>query len=232
MTCTHVFKNLSVLLVEDERDLAHLLQRAIGEHFRQFTLAYNGLEGLEVARVERPDLVITDITMPQMNGLEMSATLHEERPDLPIIVLSAYSEKEYLLEAIDIGISKYLIKPFDPDELLEVICALVRKLNKTRRMPLMPPFSFDTGSKKLFRNGVMVRLSRRENLFIDHLLASPNLFLTNDAIKNTLWDDPDASDERLRVFINRLRQKTDSRLIGNIVGQGYVLRREIPEEGT
>jgi len=232
MTCTHVFKNLSVLLVEDEHDLAHLLQRAIGEHFRQFTLAHNGLEGLETARREQPDLVITDITMPQMNGLEMSAALHEERPNLPIVILSAYSEKEYLLEAIDIGITKYLIKPFDPDELLEVICTLVRKLNKTRRMPLMPPFSFDTGSKKLFRNGVMVRLSRRENLFIDHLLASPNLFLTNDAIKNTLWDDPDASDERLRVFINRLRQKTDTRLIGNIVGQGYVLRRELPEEGT
>jgi len=231
MNCTHIFRNLSVLLVEDEQDLAHLLEKAIGDQFRTFALAHDGKEGLEKARDLQPDLVITDITMPRMNGLEMSAALHAERPDLPIVILSAYSEKEYLLEAIDAGITKYLIKPFDPDDLLEVICALMQKLGKTRRITLMPPFAYDTGSKKLFKNGIMVRLSRRENLFIDHLLASPNLFLSNEAIKHTLWDDPDASDERLRVFINRLRQKTDPRLIGNIVGQGYVLRREVPEEG-
>ena len=226
MTCTAILKNLSILLVEDEHALAHLLQDAIGDQFARFELAYDGQEGLIRTRQMHPDLVITDITMPRMNGLEMSGILHEESPNLPIIILSAYSEKEYLLDAIDIGITKYLIKPFDPDELLDVICTLARKLHQTNRIALMPPFQFDTHEKKLFSDGIMVHLSRRENLFLDRLIASPNRFLTTEAIKIALWDDATVSDERLRVFINRLRQKTAPELIENIVGQGYVLREK------
>jgi DNA-binding response OmpR family regulator len=226
MTCAQRLKNLSVLLVEDEHNLAHLLSNAIGDKFKQFTLAHDGKEGLKKTLDLHPDMVITDFTMPNMNGLEMSALIHEEHSDIPIVILSAYSEKEYLLEAIDIGITKYLIKPFDPDELLEVICTLSIKLDKASRIALLPPFQFDTVSKKLFNDNIMVRLSRRENLFIDHLIASPNHFLSTNHIKTTLWDDENVSDERLRVFINRLRQKTHPNLIENIVGQGYVLRTQ------
>jgi DNA-binding response OmpR family regulator len=227
MTCTHILKNLSILLVEDEQNLAHLLRDAIGDRFERFMLASDGEEGLKKTLELKPDMVITDITMPHMNGLEMSAAIHEHSPTLPIVILSAYSEKEYLLEAIDIGITKYLIKPFDPDELLEIVCALAQKLKKSRRVSLLSPFQFDTEGKKLFKNNIMVRLSRRENLFIDHLVASPNHFLSTESIKIALWDEEDVSDERLRVFINRLRQKTDTDLIENIVGQGYVLQTHI-----
>jgi DNA-binding response OmpR family regulator len=226
MTCAQRLKNLSVLLVEDEHNLAHLLNKAIGDTFKQFILAHDGEEGLKKTLDLRPDMVITDITMPNMNGLEMSALIHEEHPEIPIVILSAYSEKKYLLEAIDVGITKYLIKPFDPDELLEIICTLSAKLNKARQITLLPPFQFDAIGKKLFNDNVMVRLSRRENLFIDHLITSPNHFLPTNRIKTVLWDDEGVSDERLRVFINRLRQKTHPDLIDNIAGQGYVLRTQ------
>jgi len=228
MTCTQLLKNLTVLLVEDESNLAHLLRNAIGDHFARFALAHDGEEGLTKVQAIHPDIVITDITMPNMDGLEMSTILHEENPDLPIVILSAYSDKEYLLDAIDIGVSKYLIKPFDPDELLEILCTLARKMDKAKRIALMPPFQFDTEEKKLFRDGTMVRLSRRENRFFDHLLSRSNRFLTTENIKSLLWEDDDVTDERLRVFINRLRQKTDPELIGNVVGQGYVLRTSPP----
>ena len=228
MTCTSILKNLSILLVEDEHNLAHLLRDAIGHRFGRFELAYDGQEGLTRTQEMQPDLLITDITMPRMSGLEMSNILHEASPTLPIVILSAYSDKEYLLDAIDIGIAKYLIKPFDPDELLDVICSLARKHHRTNRITLLPPFHFDTHEKKLFHDGIMVRLSRRENLFLDHLITRPNHFLTTEAIKIVLWDDEEVSDERLRVFINRLRQKTAPELIENIVGQGYVLRTQAP----
>jgi len=230
MTCTHLLKNLSILLVEDEETLAQLLKKAIGTHFKEFALASDGIEGLETARLCKPDMVITDITMPNMNGLEMSAHLHEERPTLPIVILSAYSEKEYLLEAIDIGVTKYLIKPFDPDELLDILCRLAQKMDQAHYVPLMPPFRFDADHGKLFRDHIMLRLSRRENLFMAHLLSSPNHFLSTESIKTLLWDEAEVSDERLRVFINRLRQKTDHDLIENIVGQGYVLRTHPSQE--
>ena len=229
MTCTQSLKNLTVLLVEDEPSLSALLQNAIGNHFAHFEVAQNGKEGLSKAQSIHPDIVITDITMPHMDGLEMSTILHEHSPSLPIVVLSAYSDKEYLLDAIDIGISKYLIKPFDPDELLDILCTLAQKMDKAQRVPLLPPYQFDTGVKKLFSRDAMVRLSRRENKFFDHLLSCPNHFLATENIKSVLWEEDDVSDERLRVFINRLRQKTNPELIENVVGQGYVLRMSHPK---
>ncbi len=230
MPCQHALNNLTILLVEDEQKLARLLRDAIGDHFKQFALAYDGKAGLEAARRLRPDMIITDITMPRMNGLEMSAAIRKIFPALPIVILSAYSEKEYLLKAIDAGITKYLIKPFDPDELLALLCAVSQKLAQTRRRPLMPPFQFDPDEQKLFRDNTMVRLSQREALFIDSLLSAPNRFLASGAIKERLWDGADISDERLRVFINRLRRKTHPDLIQNIVGQGYLLQTHAPEK--
>jgi len=226
MQCKEILKTLSILLVEDEHSLAYLLRDAIGDQFKTFALAHNGVAGLEATRTMRPDLVITDITMPKMNGLEMSEEIHEVMPDLPIVILSAYGEQKFLLEAIDLGVRKYLIKPFDPDELLDVICSLMQKIKQNARVPLMPPFQYDTANQKLFCDGEMVRLSRRENLFVDYLFGSPNHFRTSEEIKEKLWDEETVSDERLRVFINRLRQKTDADSIGNIVGQGYVLRMQ------
>ena len=229
MTCLSRLAHLTVLLVEDEKTLATLLRDAIGDYFGSFELAFDGQEGLEAVALRRPDLIITDITMPGMNGLEMSNRIREVYPDLPIIILSAYSDKEYLLEAIDIGITKYLIKPFDPDDLLEAICALIEKIEPGHHVELLSPFVFDTQAQKLMRDGEMVRLSRRENLFFACLIEREDRFLATEEIKAALWEDAEVSDERLRVFINRLRQKTHPDLIRNLVGQGYLLQTRPPQ---
>jgi DNA-binding response OmpR family regulator len=223
MNCEQRLKSLTVLFVEDEHNLSHLLQDAIGDRFRHFALAQDGEEGLSRTLQMRPDLVITDITMPKMNGLEMSDEIHKHFPQMPIIILSAYSEKEHLLQAIDVGVIKYLIKPFDPDELLEAICSLATRIQTIKHVSLLEPYTFDLSAKRLFKRGILVPLTQRENLFIDRLLAAPNRFMTTEEIKEAVWGDPQAADERLRVFINRLRQKTDPDLIKNIVGQGYML---------
>ncbi len=231
MSCGDLLRNISVLFVEDEKKLSLLLKDAIGTKFKEFILAADGREGLKKAEEHQPDIVITDITMPYMNGLKMSELIREKKPDLPIVILSAYSEKDYLLEAIDVGVTKYLIKPFDPDDLLDIICKLAKGLKKLHTVPLLPPFYYDLKSGKLFRDHSMVRLSKRENLFLRSLIESPNFFMTPDQIKNTLWDEDEVSDERLRVFINRFRSKTDPKLIGNIVGQGYVLNARGSDKG-
>jgi DNA-binding response OmpR family regulator len=228
MTCKDILRETSILLVEDELTLATLLRDAIGDQFDRFILAHDGEDGLEKAHIFQPDIVITDITMPKMNGLEMSTKLRETSPDLPIVILSAYSQKEYLLEAIDVGITKYLIKPFDPDELMEIVCKLAKIIQNDHNVPLLPPFHFNLDNKKLFKDDIMINLSKRENRFISLLLNSPNYFMSPEDIKSKLWNENNVADERLRVFINRLRKKTSTDLIGNIVGQGYVLNRHSP----
>ena len=108
-------KDLKVLLVEDEESISRLLKEAVADSFYTFLIAKDGLEGIALFKKLKPDIVITDIMMPRMSGLEMAQELRKINPDIHIIVLSAFSEKEKLLSAIDIGINKYFLKPFDTD---------------------------------------------------------------------------------------------------------------------
>lgn len=224
MGCANRLATMKVLLVEDEKNLAKLLKRALGEMFDFFELAYDAKEGLEKFRQNRHDVVITDITMPKMTGLELADILRRESPQTPVIIISAYSEKEKLLGAIDAGVSKYFIKPFDPDDLIDYLCGLSQKMGKRDRVDLIPPFSFDPKSEQLFKNGVLVHLSPRESRFIGMLYRAPNHFLQNGEIKAGLWEGEEVSDERLRTFIRRLRRKSDKALIENLSARGYVLK--------
>jgi len=223
-------KELKILLVEDEVKLAALLKNAIGDSFYSFSIASNGEEGLEMFETLVPDIVITDIMMPRMDGLEMSKRIRVLDADIPIIILSAFSETDKFLNAIDVGVIKYLIKPFDPDELLEYISSLSEKF-QSKSIALIDGFSFHTMKKTLYKNSRYVALSKNEKRFIDFLIQnySENEMIQDKEIKMLLWESEEVSDERVRTFIRRLRQKTSKELVFNLKGSGYQIKRLPPD---
>ncbi len=217
-----ILKEFKVLLVEDEEKLASLLKNAIGDSFYSFTLAHDGKDGLEKFIKITPDIVITDITMPRLNGLEMAKEIRKIDSDIPIIILSAYSESDKFLGAIDIGVVKYFIKPFDPDELLDYIENLGEKIG-SRTISLYDGFSFNLSAKSLYRDSKFVSLTKNEIKFVQLLLdknQDDKKIVDDETIKKTLWSD-EVSDERLRTFVRRFRAKTSKALVKNIKGQGY-----------
>ncbi|MAC82594.1 MAG: DNA-binding response regulator [Arcobacter sp.] len=211
-----------MLIVEDEDNLSKLLKEAIGEFFFSVVTAKDGNEGLKKFKANKPDIVITDIMMPNCDGLEMTHNIKEIDELIPIIVLSAYSDKEKLLKAIDIGINKYFIKPFDPDELIEHINKIAPSLNKRRKIKLKNLYTFDNNSRSLYKDDKLVSLTKREKEFFYILLKHSNEVVDSQKIKDILWDEP-VSDERLRTFIKRLRLKTSKDIIENASGQGYLI---------
>ncbi len=217
---TNKLKDLRVLLVEDEEELSTLLEDAIGEYFYSFSTASNGVEGLEKFERIQPDIVITDINMPYMDGIEMAKKLRSTNPELPIIILSAFSDKDYLLNAIDVQVIKYFIKPFDPEELLEYLEVISDKF-ESKDISIGENFVFNCNTKSLFKEDKFIKITKREAKFLKALIeVSPNI-LSDKIIKQKLWDMEDVSDERLRTFIKRLRLKTSKTLVSNIKGQGY-----------
>ena len=216
----NILKDLKILLVEDEESLSSLLKDAMSEYFYSFTIASNGKDGLEKFSKVSPDIVITDINMPKMSGLEMAEILRKNNPKLPIIILSAFSEKEYLLDAIDMSIIKYFIKPFDPDELLEYLINIAQKI-ESKDIKLSDGFKFNKNSKTLSKNNKFVAISKRDASFIDFLIQKSPSIIEEKEIQNILWPNEEVSSERLRTFIKRLREKTSRTLINNIKGQGY-----------
>lgn len=217
-------KELKVLLVEDEERLSQLFQNAIGDYFRKFYIAKDGVEGLDKFHTLKPDIIITDIMMPRQTGLEMAEKIRESDKNIPIIILSAYSETDKFLNAIDIGVVKYFIKPYDPDELLDYISSLEDKF-ESKLIPLSDIFFYNKSTNALYKNRRFIALSKKEIEFMQLLIEEKhngNYLLKNELIIKKLWDE-DATKERLRTFIKRLREKTSKDLILNVKGQGYKL---------
>ncbi len=222
-----VLKELKVLLVEDEEKLASLLKNAIGDNFYSFHVSPNGEEGLEKFKTLSPDIVITDIMMPRMDGLEMSKEIRVLDADVPIIILSAFSETDKFLNAIDVGVVKYLIKPFDPDELLEYIDSLSEKF-ESKLIELVDGFAYNATKNSLYKNARYVSLTKNESKFMELLLQNRGdvkNIVDEETIKTTIWKNEEVSSERLRTFIKRLRAKTSKDLVQNIKGQGYWISR-------
>ncbi|MDP2893463.1 MAG: response regulator transcription factor [Sulfurimonas sp.] len=214
-------KDLKVLLVEDEESISRLLKEAVADSFYTFLIAKDGLEGIALFKKLKPDIVITDIMMPRMSGLEMAQELRKINPDIHIIILSAFSEKEKLLGAIDIGINKYFLKPFDTDELLDYIQSITPKLSD-RLIKLDDGFVFNKSTNSLYKKDRFVPLTKNEMKFLSLLLDNQESVIDDTLIKKNLWEE-DVSDERVRTFIRRLRAKTSKKLIKNVKGVGYQL---------
>ncbi|MCG3652063.1 response regulator transcription factor [Aliarcobacter butzleri] len=214
-------KSLKVLIVEDEIKLANLIKASIKELFFKVNIAKDGIEGLKKFQSFKPDIIISDITMPNFDGLEMCQRIREES-NIPIVILSAYSQKEKLLKAIDLGINKYFIKPFDIEEFLEYLKNLSKNIKKIKTYKLKDNFVFDNNSVCLYKDEILINLTKREREFLNILIKNKNSLVKKEDIKTLLWNE-DVSDERLRTFIKRLRLKTSKDLVENVSSQGYLI---------
>ncbi|MGJ0320765.1 response regulator transcription factor [Aliarcobacter cryaerophilus] len=215
-------KNLKVLIVEDEQKLANLIRNSIKELFFKVAIAKDGIDGIKKFKSFKPDIVISDISMPNLSGLEMCKII-KSNSQTPIIILSAYSQKEMLLEAIDLGISKYFIKPFDIESFIKYLKELSNKINKEKNYKLKDGFVFVKKTINLYKDSELINLTKREKEFINLLIENKNSSVNIEKIKKSLWDIEDVSDERLRTFIKRLRVKTSKDLIENVSSQGYMV---------
>lgn len=224
MSKKDICKNLTLLYVEDEDKIRNLLKSAIEDKFKAVITAGNGDEGFKKYKKYQPDIVVSDILMPICNGLEMSENIRAISKDVPIILFSAFSEKEKLLSAIDIGIDKYLIKPVDIDELLSTIENIVsKKLSVDNIIKLNDIYSFNKTKHILYKNETPVKLTKKELSFISLLVDNLGSFVSHDDLKKNVWNNSKVNDAAVRTFIKRIRTKTDKEFIENISGLGYKL---------
>lgn len=215
-------KNLLLMIVEDEDKLREGLSIALAPFFSKVINAKNGDEGLKKFKKFKPDIVITDILMPIVDGLDMAKNIKEITKDTPIIVLSAYSEKERLLRAIDIGIDKYLIKPVDVEELLFIIEFIKNeKISSHPIITINEFYQFDKIKRVLIKNGQEIALTKKELTFISLLIKQSGALVLHEDIKKHIWTNENVSDTAIRTFIKRVRDKVGEELIKNVPGLGY-----------
>lgn len=216
------FKELTLLLVEDEDSIRESMQEVFSGMFQKVISASNGDEGLKKFKKFSPDIVIADIMMPIMDGLEMSKQIKEVSKNTPVIILSAYSEKERLLKAIDVGIDKYVIKPIDMDELFVVLEQIVKtKIIGADIIEISGGYSFNQTKKVLVKNGVEIALTKKELAFISLLVKRIGTLVLTEEIRNVVWFGEKVNDPAVRTFIKRIRDKVGASFIKNSPGLGY-----------
>ncbi|WP_033917048.1 response regulator transcription factor [Campylobacter sputorum] len=219
---TELLKDLTLLFVEDEDDIRKSMQYAIGDKFRDIIMAQNGDEGLKKFKKYNPNIVVTDITMPIMDGLSMTKEIKKISKDIPVIVLSAYSDKEKLIKAIDFGVDKYLIKPIDMEEFLNAISHIaLDKIEALNIIEIGNGYSFHTIKRVLIKDDVEIPLTKKELAFISLLIKRLGTVVLHEDIKKNVWASQKVSDAAIRTFIKRIRDKVGNDLIKNVSGFGY-----------
>lgn len=217
-----ILENLTILIVEDENEIRKLMQDVMQGEFAKIVSAQNGDEGLKKFKKYNPDIVVTDIAMPISDGLDMAMQIKEISKDTPVVVLSAHSEKEKLLKAIDVGIDKYVIKPIDMDEFLTTLEIVAKsKIETTNIIEIANGYSFNKIKRVLIRDGVEIALTKKELAFISLLIKRLGTLVLHDEIKNVVWVGENVTEAAIRTFVKRVRDKVGSDFIKNIPGLGY-----------
>ncbi|ALF47004.1 response regulator transcription factor [Campylobacter concisus] len=223
-----ILNNLTVLIVENEGDGKKIVQEVMRDKFEKVITAQNGDEGLKKFKKYNPNMVITDVFMPIMNGLDMAKSIKEISKDTPIIVFSTNSEKETLLKAIDVGIDKYVLKPIDLDDFLVTLENVAKnKIETANIIQVTNGYSFNKIKRVLIRDGIEISLTKKELAFISLLIKRLGTLVLHDEIKNVVWVGESVTEAAIRTFVKRVRDKVGSNFIKNVPGLGYKIDRRL-----
>jgi len=219
---------LSLLLIDDDAELCSMMQEFFAENGHRVTAVHNGRDGLARALEGQYDLVILDVMLPQINGFTL---LHQIRRQsaVPVIMLTARAHRSDRIEGLDKGADDYLVKPFDPDELLSRIRAVLRRIAGSHRLnhaaTTFGKIRIDVNRREVWKGKRLVDLTAMEFDIFDLLARSAGRIVSRDEITEALFErQATASDRSLDVHISRLRKKLESghTLIRTIRGVGYV----------
>ena len=222
---------MQILVVEDEVLLAKSLKEILEESEHGVSLAYDGEEGLELARNAHFDLLILDLMLPKLNGFQVARTLRKEKNGLPILMLTAKSDILDRVEGLDSGADYYLTKPFDKRELLACINALLRRQGKEVNQISFGNTSLDLDSSELVFGENALRLSSKEFQMMKLLLSEGKNNITKNTFLEKIWGfDSDATENNVEVYIGFLRKKlkalsSDIAIVSSR-GLGYHLEEE------
>lgn len=222
--------NERILIIEDDQAILKLLQRGLGYEGYVVDVATDGRSGLHLAREHQVDLVILDLMLPGMDGLEVCHRLRTGNSNLPILILTAKDSVQDRIQGLDTGADDYMVKPFNLEELLARVRALLRRTQQDRLAVLkFADLTLDTGSRQAARGNRLIQLTAKEHELLELFLRHPKQVLRREVIFDRVWGyDFGGESNVLEVYIRYLRQKLEEngepRLIHTVRGVGYVLR--------
>ena len=217
------YKNIKILYVEDDEIARENGIEYLENYFELIYDASDAIKALQLYEKYKPDIIITDIQMPKLNGLEFVKRIRQKDKKTQVIIITAFSDKDYLLKAIELGLVKYLVKPVREKEFEEALFLCINALEKdeTNIIQLDEITFFDTFNKNLISSNEMVKLRAKELNFLELLIKNKNRYVSYEEIENYVWSDSVMTKDALKTLVKNLKTKIPKDLILNLTNSGY-----------
>ncbi len=226
-----ISNNFSILYVEDDLLLRDKYVKLFQLYFKNVYEATNGEEALELYSLYKPEIAILDINIPKINGLKVAKKIREENENIILIMLTAYSDTEKLLDAIELNLTKYLIKPIKTFELEEILTETITKLKNKQKseniLPLNCGFQWYKDTQQLYtKNHEQIKLTKKESLLIELFCQNKQKIFSNEDILNYVWENEqdNYNPNKLRIIFSKLKTKLSCNIFDSIYNVGYKLK--------
>jgi len=223
-----------LLIIEDDKRVARFIQKGLQAEYSLVDVAFDGQQGLEIAKEGTYDLVILDVLLPLRSGIEICRQLREQKIQIPILMLTAKDSIEDRVQGLEVGADDYLVKPFAFEELVARVRSLLRRPPQIDigQILTVSDLTLDKNTHEVRRAGKLIQLTPREFSLLEYLMRHPDRVVSRTLIEEHVWGYArDALTNAVDVYIRRLREKINrpfhQKLISTIRGVGYRLKPEI-----
>jgi DNA-binding response OmpR family regulator len=225
---------MKILVIEDEPKVASFIKQGLEEQSKDVTICYDGFFGKKLASENYYDVIIMDLMIPYLNGLDLCKSLRADGLKTPILMLTALGTTDDKVIGLDAGADDYLVKPFEFKELLARLRALTKRYTDNVSEPkilAIADLEMNLDEKRVRRSGKIIDLTAKEFGLLEYLLKNKNKMVSRTEIAEKVWDIHfDTGTNVIDVYVNFLRKKIDKeytpKLIHTMVGMGYILRVE------
>ena len=217
------YKNIKILYVEDDEIARENGIEYLENYFELIYDASDAIKALQLYEKYKPDIIITDIQMPKLNGLEFVKRIRQKDKKTQIIIITAFCDKDYLMKAIELQLVKYLVKPVREKEFEEALFLCINALEKdeTNIIQLDEITFFDTFNKNLISNNEIVKLRVKELVFLELLIKNKNRYVSYEEIENYVWNDNVMTKDAIKTLVKNIKTKIPKDLILNLTNSGY-----------
>ena len=218
-----VLSNKKVLCLEDEEAILRNICASLELFFAEVTGVQDGFDALELAMSGAYDALVLDISVPNIDGLEIAKKVRAINQKIPIVILSSHVEQEYLWRAVELKITRYLAKPYDKKSFVKALEDVAFELvGRTPTIRLNDELEYDFGKKALYVNGEISHLSKSESKLLEYFLNNKNQTITYEQIFDYIWDYEQPTKEAIKTIVKELRRKLGKDVIKNLYGVGYL----------
>lgn len=227
---------ISILLIEDESNVVNFIKKGLGEESYQVSVAFNGVDGLQMAMQNNYHIILLDIMIPEKNGIEVCKEIRANGVQTPILFLTALNTSDNIALGLNSGADDYLVKPFKFNELIARITAILRRVNSDKLFEkkhtiryVIADLVVDDDAKKVSRSGKEIALTATEYRLLMSLIKNKGKVLSRVELLESAWDiNFNMGTNVVDVYINYLRKKLDThyepKLIHTVIGMGYILK--------